>query len=487
MKLKSFITLLPTILFFGCASDPIIDSESAQQPIVVQSGIVYTSNNSTSVNSLSLSNVIAGFSRNNPSSRASLKEVKEIIPIKADDCSTLMYIINYTDNEGFIIISGNKDYEPILAYSDEGCINMEDAYNSGLAIWLEEQKSILQNPELIPEDKRAEFVTKWRNLDVTETTYTAPVDSRASEPSYIGNLINAQLRAWQQEGCEVYVLEDFRNSQEFQSFPSSVQNDFLNLPYGYAYKYASGGQYAVSFVLKRTKTNVHSEIGPLCKTTWRQAYGFNSSHPNYDPNNNGDWPLGCSTIAVAQTMMKHKYPFTIPWDSFPLTSYNSALCDFLYDLAKNYIKIADDGGANNEKIKTALTNYRYNVKLIDHYDNGKTNLSLTSNLNDGYPVIMTGLKDSTSGHAWVCDGFDSYSYSWVWELWCLEDCPESYDPQNFSLIIEYAPMTSFAGITYHMNWGWGGRHDGFYADTNISTPQGNFSLSRKDFVDVYPK
>lgn len=82
MKLKLFISFLPTILFAGCASDSIIDSEIATSPPASRKGIIYTENRSNTVNSLSLSNVISGFSRTNPSSRATLRQVKEILHLE---------------------------------------------------------------------------------------------------------------------------------------------------------------------------------------------------------------------------------------------------------------------------------------------------------------------------------------------------------------------------------------------------------------------
>lgn len=236
-------------------------------------------------------------------------------------------------------------------------------------------------------------------------------------------------------------------------------------------------------------TTINKHVNPICKTTWAQAGGFNSKSPDYDNNEPQKWPLGCTTIATAQIMMTHKYPSYIQWSSFPLYNYNTPLCEFLYNLAKTVIKVdlkVDEGKADIGKVVDAFKYYGYNTIEINHFENGHTNSSVTENLDRGYPVFMSG-TDSDSGHAWICDGYESSATSWVWELWCLEDCPESYNPQSFYQISTYNPNTSFGTFHLHMNWGWRGYLDGYFSEFNISTPEGNFANNRKDIVDIYPR
>lgn len=106
---------------------------------------------------------------------------------------------------------------------------------------------------------------------------------------------------------------------------------------------------------------------------------------------------------------------------------------------------------------------------------------MTSSLIDGRPVYMRG-KDSAQGegHAWICDGdrladvFDEY------KLFILNDqyyLKFEYQQVECNLLNHrsYPPM-------YHMNWGWYGTYDGWYADGRIENPNGNFNSDRKDMI-----
>ena len=41
---------------------------------------------------------------------------------------------------------------------------------------------------------------------------------------------------------------------------------------------------------------------------------------------------------------------------------------------------------------------------------------------------------------------------------------------------------SFGPHFYHMNWGWGGSHNGYFVDYAINTSNGNFSTARKEIL-----
>lgn len=93
MKLKLFITLISAILLTGCASQTLSEPEAMVQMSTSPPRVVYVPNPSSTVNDLTVSNVVANFARLNPGSRSSLKQVEEIIPVKAEDGSNLMYIV----------------------------------------------------------------------------------------------------------------------------------------------------------------------------------------------------------------------------------------------------------------------------------------------------------------------------------------------------------------------------------------------------------
>ena len=52
-----------------------------------------------------------------PRTRVS-KSVKEIITIEGEVNKPSMYIINYDNEQGFLLVSATKNFQPILAYAE---------------------------------------------------------------------------------------------------------------------------------------------------------------------------------------------------------------------------------------------------------------------------------------------------------------------------------------------------------------------------------
>ncbi len=70
---------------------------------------------------------------NNSESKDSLSFEIEPIVYSGD---TLLYVVNYAKNNGWLIVSGDKRTESILATSDEGEFSFEEA-NPGVLTWLD--------------------------------------------------------------------------------------------------------------------------------------------------------------------------------------------------------------------------------------------------------------------------------------------------------------------------------------------------------------
>ena len=49
----------------------------------------------------------------------------------------------------------------------------------------------------------------------------------------------------------------------------------------------------------------------------------------------------------------------------------------------------------------------------------------------------------------------------------------------------YQSQTSRTAF-FHMNWGWGGKNDGYFLDNNITIPDYNFSVNRRDIINISP-
>lgn len=73
---------------------------------------------------------------------------------------TMLYILNEKDGAGFSIISGDKRLPDLLAYSDEGYLDIRHVDNPGLAIFLS-RLPIFFELEIVKEDDRR----NWRRME----------------------------------------------------------------------------------------------------------------------------------------------------------------------------------------------------------------------------------------------------------------------------------------------------------------------------------
>lgn len=232
--------------------------------------------------------------------------------------------------------------------------------------------------------------------------------------------------------------------------------------------------------LKNGLTPVHdllTAVAPMMTTTWNQAPYYNAMTP-YDANVNPYYQnhvvTGCVATATAQIMKYHNHPATgygshsyvhdtygtlsanfgnttYQWSSMPnaLTSTSSttqvnAVATLMY-----HIGVADEmnytvssSGASNYQVFGSISpssqnslvsyfKYRPDMALLSLDDLGENLYStrLRTEMDQGRPVLISGY-DTSAGHSFVIDGYNA------------------------------------AGL-FHVNWGWGGSCNGYYAVTAL--------------------
>ncbi len=188
-------------------------------------------------------------------------------------------------------------------------------------------------------------------------------------------------------------------------------------------------------------------VAPLLQTTWNQSPYYNELCP-------GGSVTGCVATAQAQIMKYWAFPaqgmgsytYNDPpygnlsanfdtthfnWAAMPLNldSDNAEVAILMYEcgVAVNMAYSPSGSGANSANFTTY---FGYNPNTLNVlYRNASSDavwMSVLSNeLNNRRPVNYMG-QGADGGHSWVCDGYDSI--------------------ENF-----------------HMNWGWGGYMDAYYA------------------------
>lgn len=79
---------------------------------------------------------------NKTTARTTPKEIVSKFTIEAQG-QPAMYIVNYADNKGFVILAADKREMPILAYAEEGNFHLTKDMPAGLQEWIEVRKQLI--------------------------------------------------------------------------------------------------------------------------------------------------------------------------------------------------------------------------------------------------------------------------------------------------------------------------------------------------------
>ncbi len=408
------------------------------------------------------------------------KEVAEVRLVMDEEGTELFYIVNYANNQGYVLVSATQDYEPVLAYSDVGNFIMDEAENTGVSVWLSEQRENIRSVDLFPDSIKQNYRSKWMTYNVEQVPYPM---TRADED--VMGMLAFALAEWEREGYTVYRLEDIENTEFMESLPQDVKENLR-----YAQDSAEpnyGGKAHVTFLLERKYTDRYYNIQSLLKTQWQQQNGFNQFTPN-------NIPVGCVAVAIGQIMKYHEYPATYDWDNMHNVEPTETTARFLVEVGRKAGINYDEGesGSNIDKALVALKEYGYSsVRKVDH-DNSLVTVELAA----GRPVYMRGYDSSgflgatRTHHAWVCDGTSQWDTGTEYAIHILERAYSEEEPIRMSFIYS-RKVGRIYNSYYHMNWGWGGSCDGgyFYDDVNVKLSDGtnlNFAHGRQDLISIMP-
>lgn len=297
--------------------------------------------------------------------------------------TVLYYIFNINKDVGFLIVSGDKRYFPILAYSFEA-------------------NNVRQPPP----------------------------------PAY-----KSLMKIYEEEIIFIKRNQDYQNSENLLLWNQLYQNRLSRSP-------------------DRT-------VDPLLTTTWNQGCYYNDSCPSDPTGACGHAYTGCVPTAMAQIMKFHNYPtsgegsFSYNHWYYGYLSANFATTSYDWSNMANYL----NSGSSSQEI-SAIAQLMYHCGVSCHVNYGTTSTggfewdvalalplyfgydpsirvlrrssvssqqwidTLKNELDESRPVFCTG-SNSSSNHAWVCDGYQANDF-------------------------------------FHFNWGWGGSWDGFYNINNIN-------------------
>lgn len=419
---------------------------------------------SVKVNQTEINNIVEDI-LSRPQSRQSDYTIETITD---DNGKELMYVVNYSNNAGFVVISATKNYYPVLAYNDKGNFNIEGDMPLGLSIWNEGIKENIKYVNRLPSDSVIMYRAMWRKYESPSNVDIEILQTHSmgrSTPSWYQNaqtiMMNKKSEFLARGGCEVYAVtdritgnnaidEEIREYAREQIHPEYM--DYWDV---------------LSFVVRDVNPDVYTHIPNIMSTTWGQGtmyqvpgvIYYNSGFRQIDINKTA--LVGCGTVATGQVMRYYEYPLTFNWSDMPTNMPTSTTAMFLHQIAEDCKSTYTLEGTFTSQIDclNTLKKYGYigNIREYSFVD-------ILDSLNENKPVMMrANPQGSTFGHAWVVTGGSHAIYDIRYELWTFAS------RTNFRKVQEFPDSYQIEDFLY-MNWGYDGNYDGMYNINNLYIP-----------------
>ena len=402
------------------------------------------------------------------------KVIKEIKVVEDENGKPSMYVVNFADNKGFVLVSATRNFLPVLAYNDEGNFTIPEENVNGLSLWMEKTKQNVKIADALPADSTAKFRSEWNKYEEQGGLELAESRSANSELDQYAIQLTSQ---WQQNGVEWCSLEDaqaFLPASQYQAWSELVTGAIDP-------SYQDVNPLTYSFVVTEVTDYGSGAVNNFIHTNWNQLNGYNASIVAAEKG----LYAGCTTIAMAQIMKYYGYPTNKNWNDMPNDYATTTTADFIHEVA-NTIGVTyylNQTSAKMDQVQIAFNNYGYSQTLEPHNIN-----SVINELENQRPVLMSGLGSpiATNGHIWLASGCAVSRFQKNYLL---------YVPvQNSSIGNPYLNIeTYFAEASnwayFYMNWGEDIKNipNGYYNDYDLTIPNGNnYNYHRNNLVNIKP-
>ncbi len=349
-----------------------------------------------------------------------------LVETSQDQDYTYFYIFSYSSQPGWVIVSGDNSMSPVIGYSDKDSY-LPDQFqqNKEFQFWLEMYREVLRhttNGDAPPDPGVAGEWLKLQSQDNLVPSVT------------LSQVLPLLTTLWDQD-CNYNMFCPATGP----SHPMGPCSHTLT------------GCVATAMAQIVKYWNFPNAGAPT-------VFGY-TDLDNLDASGNVTDP------SYGQISTTYGAPY--PWDDMPDVpgSPNNDISQLIFDcgvgVLMNYS--ATYSGAYTEMVPPFLNvfyNYDASMQYIKMLDLSITwdlwQSILNNELDNGRPVLYDGrnLLALNSGHAWVCDGYNS---------------------------------DSIIGTTYyHMNWGWGGAANGYFQLLNLNPPTFNFSFDNGMIIGIKP-
>ena len=352
------------------------------------------------------------------------------------------YLYENADGEGWVIIAANDAVTPVLAYSETGHFRT-DNMPANLRRWMGKYDTFIQRVETDGLVAAKETQAEWKALRQSAR--------KAKATTIVGPLIQT---TWDQAAPYNNLCPGSGSNKAYTGCVATAMAQVMNY---WQWPKKGTGSHSYQPIM-----DIYDEYGEVQETITIYPGKLTADFGNttYDWANMKNSYAGRSTTAqktAVATLMLHCGVATE-------MMYGGDDYDGSGTYTTNYQDSTDQQCAEN-----ALWRYfRYNKDSIVSYmrdgyeyegwtyyekwsDDEDWTAMLKAELNKRRPIMYDGAGyddegESTGGHSFICDGYDSNDY-------------------------------------FHFNWGWSGTNDGFFALDNLVPESGGAGGGSYDFND----
>ena len=442
MKIKHLFWFV-CIAFAACNNDMEVVPENAAKNIVENA----LATDSVKVNESEINNILKSV-LNKPETRANNFTMETI---SDEEGNPLIYVVNYENNGGFVLISATKNYFPVLAYNETGNFVVTEHSSEGMLSWKNTAIKTIVKSASMPKGVQNAFRKQWHKYENKKELNPICV-SRMSGDEILASQVVVQdsVMSWISKHYDIYALnEDTGNDDINEEIQYWAQN--------YIYPEYEEDIERLTMIVGKPIDLSQGTINNFLLTTWSQHNGFNSA---FSPINGEFPPAGCGPIAAAQTMRHFQHPSNINWASMPLYYATTTTAAFIKQLADraHAEPSLNETPTTLDNLNNAIKSYGYTTSKGNHVCS-----YVWDNLEVNKPVIMAGWTQEDSGHAWVVSGGKHHHSKYRYEIYTI-----TY-PERFTCV-NHIDDSELISYHFYMNWGWGGYSNGFYYDFSLQLP-----------------
>ncbi|MEZ3589982.1 MAG: C10 family peptidase [Muribaculaceae bacterium] len=242
-------------------------------------------------------------------------------------------------------------------------------------------------------------------------------------------------------------------------------------------RYAASSRQVSAPTLSNLYGEYHAVAPLLGSTRWRQDAPYNNECPVEEGYNAfGQWisqptMVGCVPLAMGQIVRYHHHPATYDWsliadehgEGMTTATQDAEVSRLLHDLG---VSVGaqyrpSSTSATTTGVKPALVDdYGYSPSMVmrisEYYTLAAWDAMIYGELQQDRPVYYAGVTKDYHGHAFVCDGMDADGF-------------------------------------LHINWGWGGMADGYFApyllsprEQGIGGATGGYNFGQEVVLGIRP-